>query len=113
MLAIGIAFMARPKLLLLDEPSLGLAPLVKEEIFNEIVFLNQQEGVNILLVEQNVNMALSISEYGYVLEVGKISIEGDSKFLLNNDMVKKAYEQQVYEDARAKLESNLHKLAVA
>lgn len=91
MLAIGMALMARPKLLLLDEPSLGLAPLVKAEIFNEIVYLNKGEGINILLVEQNVNMALSISEYGYVLEMGRINIEGNSDYLLNNDIVRKSY----------------------
>lgn len=91
MLAIGMALMAKPKLLLLDEPSLGLAPLVRAEIFNEIVHLNKQEGMNILLVEQNVNMALSISEYGYVLEMGKVSIEGGPDYLLDCDIVKKSY----------------------
>jgi branched-chain amino acid transport system ATP-binding protein len=91
MLAIAMALMVRPKLLLLDEPSLGLAPLVKQEIFNEIVYLNKQEGIDILLVEQNVHMALSISEYGYVLDMGKITIEGNSDFLLGNDSVRKSY----------------------
>jgi branched-chain amino acid transport system ATP-binding protein len=91
MLAIAMALMVRPKLLLLDEPSLGLAPLVKQEIFNEIVYLNKQEGINILLVEQNVHMALSISEYGYVLDMGRITIEGNSDYLLSNDIVRKSY----------------------
>jgi len=91
MLAIAMALMVRPKLLLLDEPSLGLAPLVKQEIFDEIVHLNKGEGIDILLVEQNVHMALSISEYGYVLDMGKITIEGNSDFLLGNDSVRKSY----------------------
>jgi branched-chain amino acid transport system ATP-binding protein len=91
MLAIAMALMAWPKLLLLDEPSLGLAPLIKKEIFDEIVYLNKHEGIDILLVEQNVNMALSISEYGYVLDMGKITIEGNSHYLLSNDIVRRSY----------------------
>jgi len=91
MLTIAMALMAKPKLLLLDEPSLGLAPLIKQEIFDEIVHLNKAEGINILIVEQNVNMALSISEYGYVLDMGRITIEGSRDFLLDNEVVRETY----------------------
>lgn len=91
MLCIGMALMARPRLLLLDEPSLGLAPFLKEEIFSEISKISKEGETTILLVEQNVNMALSISEYGYILETGKIILEGESDSLLRNNLVKKAY----------------------
>ena len=91
MLTIAMALMVKPRLLLLDEPSLGLAPLIKREIFDEIVHLNKEEGINILLVEQNVNMALSISEYGYVLDMGRITMEGSRDFLLDNEVVRKTY----------------------
>ena len=91
MLTIAMALMVKPRLLLLDEPSLGLAPLIKREIFDEIVHLNKEEGINILLVEQNVNMALSISEYGYVLDMGRITMEGSRAFLLDNEVVRKTY----------------------
>ncbi|RCK74393.1 MAG: Branched-chain amino acid transport ATP-binding protein LivF [Anaerolineae bacterium] len=90
MLAIGRALMSRPQLLLLDEPSMGLSPILVEEIFNIIQEINAQ-GTSILLVEQNAQMALSVAHRGYVLETGKIVLEGDSRDLLNNPMVAKAY----------------------
>ena len=76
MLAIGRALMARPKLMLLDEPSLGLSPILVKEIFGIIRRLNQEQNVTMLLVEQNANMALKTAHYGYVLEVGRIVLEG-------------------------------------
>jgi len=91
MLAIGRALMSRPKLLLLDEPSLGLAPLLVKTIFEKIVEINQQQGLTILLVEQNANLALEISHHGYVLETGKVVLEGPSKELRQNPKVKSAY----------------------
>ena len=90
MLAIGRALMAQPKLLLLDEPSLGLAPKIVQDIFNIIRDLNQQD-TTILLVEQNAKMALSISDYAYVLETGKVTLQGTGEELLSNDDVQKAY----------------------
>ncbi len=90
MLAIGRALMAKPKLLMLDEPSLGLAPILVEELFEVIESINKK-GTTILLVEQNANMALSISKRAYVLETGTIKIEGDAKELQENEEVKKAY----------------------
>lgn len=90
MLAMGRAIMSRPKLLILDEPSMGLSPLFVKEIFKTIVELNK-EGTTILLVEQNARMALSISNRAYVLETGKIRMEGDAKDLAENEEVKKAY----------------------
>lgn len=90
MLAIGRALMNKPKLLLLDEPSMGLAPLVVRDIFNTIKEINES-GTSILLVEQNANMALAIANRAYVLETGKICLSGDAKELLQNDDVKKAY----------------------
>ena len=91
MLAIGRALMSRPKLLLLDEPSLGLAPLLVKTIFEKIVEINRQQGLTILLVEQNANLALEISSFGYVLETGKITLQGDSPSLRQNPQVKSAY----------------------
>ena len=90
MLAIGRGLMARPKLLLLDEPSMGLAPLMVEQIFTKIGVINR-EGVTVLLVEQNAAMALAISQRGYVLETGKVILEGTSMELAANDQVRQAY----------------------
>ena len=90
MLAIGRALMARPRLLLLDEPSLGLAPLLVREIFRTIRDINQR-GVTVLLVEQNAHMALSIAGRGYVLETGRVKLEDAAPRLLLNEDVKKAY----------------------
>lgn len=90
MLAMGRAIAARPDLLLLDEPSMGLSPLYVKEIFKVIKQLNE-DGVTILLVEQNAKMALSISDRSYVLETGKIVMEGSAKELLSDESVKKAY----------------------
>ncbi len=90
MLAIGRAIMARPKILLLDEPSLGLAPIVVENIFDVIQQINA-DGVTVMLVEQNAQMALQISNRGYVLATGEVIMEGDSKELLANPQVRAAY----------------------
>ncbi len=90
MLAIGRALMSRPRLLLMDEPSLGLAPLVVKEIFETLTELNNQ-GITIVLVEQNARLALQISNHGYVLDTGKIVVEGPSSNLLNDEKVKNAY----------------------
>jgi len=90
MLMIGRALMARPKILLLDEPSLGLSPILIETIFEVITQLNQQ-GTTILLVEQNARMALSISDYAYVLENGEIRLEGESAKLIADPQVQSAY----------------------
>ena len=90
MLAIGRALMARPKLLLLDEPSMGLAPLVVRDIMNTVCRL-RSEGVTVLIVEQNAHASLNISDRGYVLEIGKIILQGSSEDLLNDGDVKRAY----------------------
>lgn len=90
MLAISRALMSFPKLLLLDEPSLGLAPIIVNKIFMTIKEINK-EGVTILLVEQNAMAALKLSNRGYVIENGRIAFEGESKFLLNNEQVRKTY----------------------
>ncbi|WP_100065793.1 ABC transporter ATP-binding protein [Miniphocaeibacter massiliensis] len=90
MLAMGRALMSRPKLLILDEPSMGLSPLFVKEIFNTIKKVNEL-GTTILLVEQNAKMALRISDRAYVLETGRISLEGDAKKLAENPRVKQAY----------------------
>jgi branched-chain amino acid transport system ATP-binding protein len=90
MLAIARGLMAHPELLLLDEPSMGLAPIIVEQIFDIIQEINQQ-GTSILLVEQNAQMALSIADRGYVFETGKIVLEGQAEDLLENPMVKEAY----------------------
>ncbi len=91
MLSIGRALMARPKLLLLDEPSLGLAPLIVKQIFEAIKMLNQQEGLTVFIVEQNAFAALKLSSRGYVMVNGKVSMEGPSKELLANPEVRAAY----------------------
>ena len=90
MLAVGRALMSRPKLLLMDEPSLGLAPLVVQDIFSIIREINKQ-GVTILLIEQNANMALKIADLAYVLETGNITLSGTGAELLANEKVKEAY----------------------
>ena len=90
MLAVGRALMARPKLIMMDEPSLGLAPLVVRDIFEIIRQINHQ-GVSILLIEQNANMALKVADSAYVMETGRITLSGAGKDLLNNEAVKKAY----------------------
>lgn len=91
MLAISRALMARPRLLLLDEPSLGLAPLLVKLIFQVIKKINEEQGTTILLVEQNANMALKVAHRGYVLENGSIVMTGTATDLLNNEAVKNAY----------------------
>lgn len=91
MLAIGRALMAKPKLLLLDEPSMGLAPLVVQEIFSVIERLRREEGTTVLLVEQNAKAALKMADRGYVLETGKIILEGAAADLLENPEVQRAY----------------------
>ncbi|MEA3424306.1 MAG: ABC transporter ATP-binding protein [Bacillota bacterium] len=90
MLAVGRALMSKPEVLLMDEPSLGLAPLIVKDIFNIIKKINSL-GVTILLIEQNAKVALEISNYGYVMETGKIVLEGKGKDLLEDENVKKAY----------------------
>ena len=90
MLAMGRAMMSRPRLLMLDEPSMGLAPILVEQIFSIIKELHRA-GTTILLVEQNAQMALSVADRAYVLETGKVSMEGDAKQLLADDRVRKAY----------------------
>lgn len=90
MLAVGRALMSHPKLLMMDEPSLGLAPLIVRDIFNIIKEINKQ-GVTILLIEQNANMALHTADIGYVMETGRITLSGVGKELMTNEAVKAAY----------------------
>ena len=90
MLAMGRALMSHPKTILMDEPSMGLSPKLVKEIFSIIRKLHEQ-GITVLLVEQNAKMALSIADRAYVLETGRITMEGDAKELLNNEQVRKAY----------------------
>lgn len=90
MLAIGRALMSKPRLMMLDEPSMGLAPILVEQIFDIIRELNDA-GVTILLVEQNANMALKVADRGYVLETGSIVLSGTGKELMESEAVKKAY----------------------
>jgi branched-chain amino acid transport system ATP-binding protein len=91
MLAIGRGLMARPKLLLLDEPSLGLAPLVVREIFAIVQTINREEKATILLVEQNVGLALSIAQHGYVLETGRIVLDAKAEDLKQDENVRRSY----------------------
>jgi branched-chain amino acid transport system ATP-binding protein len=91
MLVIGRAMMAAPKLMMLDEPSLGLAPLMVEEIYNIIRRFNIEQKTSVLLVEQNVRIALSIAHYGYVMENGRVVLDGSADFLKNNEDVKEFY----------------------
>lgn len=91
MMVIGRALMAKPRLLLMDEPSLGIAPKLVQDIARSIVAINREEGVSVLLVEQNSRMALSISNRAYALTTGKVVIEGNSKELLNDPRIKAAY----------------------
>lgn len=91
MLAIGRALLSDPELLMLDEPSMGLAPIVIEEIFESIKEINQKTGLTFLFVEQNANIALQTADRGYVIETGKILFSGDAKDLLHDDRVRKAY----------------------
>ena len=91
MVAVARAMMAKPKMLLLDEPSMGLAPQLVAEIFNIVNELNQKEGVSILLAEQNTNVALRNADYGYIIETGHVMLHGTAESLLNNDEVKELY----------------------
>jgi branched-chain amino acid transport system ATP-binding protein len=91
MLAISRALMARPAMMLLDEPSLGLSPRLVKEIFDIIVRINREQGVTVLLVEQNAHMALTIADYGYVLEVGRIVMEDTCARLLEKEDIKEFY----------------------
>lgn len=90
MLAVGRALMSRPKIIMMDEPSLGLAPIVVQGIF-EIIKEIHRQGTTVLLIEQNANMALKVADYGYVMETGKISLKGSGDALLSNDLVKELY----------------------
>lgn len=91
MLAIGRALMAKPKLILFDEPSMGLSPLLVKEVFNIIKTINRDQGITMVLVEQNANMALRHASYGYIMESGKIVLDGTQEELLNNEDVKEFY----------------------
>lgn len=90
MLAIGLGLMAKPKLLLMDEPSLGLSPRMVAELASIIKNIHES-GVSVLLVEQNVFLALQVANKGYVLEVGKVILEGEREQFMNNEVVKRAY----------------------
>ncbi|TFG45667.1 MAG: ABC transporter ATP-binding protein [Dehalococcoidia bacterium] len=91
MVVIGRAMMARPKLMMLDEPSLGLAPLLVDEIYSIIKRFNEEQQTSVLLVEQNVRIALSIAHYGYVMESGRVVLDGTADFLKNNEDIKEFY----------------------
>jgi branched-chain amino acid transport system ATP-binding protein len=91
MLAIGRALMGRPKFLMLDEPSLGIAPLLVKSIFEQIVAINRNHGITILLVEQNANLALEIATHGFVLETGRVILQDDSAALRTDPKVRSAY----------------------
>jgi branched-chain amino acid transport system ATP-binding protein len=91
MLAIGRALMTKPSVILLDEPSMGLAPQLVEEIFEIVKQLNEKEGVTFLLAEQNTNVALRYAKYGYILENGRVVMDGDAQSLASNEDVKEFY----------------------
>jgi branched-chain amino acid transport system ATP-binding protein len=91
MLALARALMSRPRLLLLDEPSLGLAPMVVRELFAIVARLNEEEGLTVLVVEQNANVALDASQHAYVLEAGRVAVEGTSDELRRNESVRRSY----------------------
>jgi len=91
MLAIARALMSRPRLLLLDEPSLGLAPLITKEVFEHLKEINRESGLSMLIVEQNATLALDIAHRGYVLETGSIVASGDAQTLVADEGVRKAY----------------------
>ena len=102
MLAISRALMSRPKVLLLDEPSLGLSPLLVKEIFEIVRRLNKEEGVSILLVEQNAKVALETADYGYVLEVGRVVMHDTSEALMNSNEIRESYLGVHAEDSRSR-----------
>jgi len=108
MTALGRALMARPTMILLDEPSMGLAPQLVEEIFEIVQLLNQTEQVTFLLAEQNTNMALRYSHYGYILENGRIVMEGDAASLADNDDIKEFYLGISKGDQKASFRSTKH-----
>ncbi|MDY7036982.1 MAG: ABC transporter ATP-binding protein, partial [Thermodesulfobacteriota bacterium] len=91
MTVVGSAMMARPRILILDEPSMGLAPIVIKDIYDIIMKINREQKTSILLVEQNANLALSLSDYGYVMENGKIVLDGPADKLRDNEDVKEFY----------------------
>ena len=91
MLAVARALMSRPRLLLLDEPSLGLAPLVTREIFRIVRTINQEQGVSVLLVEQNASMALELADHAYLLETGRVVMSGPSADLKRDDSIRRSY----------------------
>ncbi|MDR2110578.1 MAG: ABC transporter ATP-binding protein [Spirochaetaceae bacterium] len=91
MLAMGRALMARPKLILMDEPSMGLAPLLVENLFATIETINKEEGLTVFIVEQNANMALSIADFGYVIQNGNLVVANTAENLRNNEMIRRAY----------------------
>jgi branched-chain amino acid transport system ATP-binding protein len=91
MLALARALVARPTLLMLDEPSLGLAPMVVQELFRVVTELNETEGLTVLVVEQNANIALDVSNRAYVLEVGRVAVEGSSQELRQHEGVRRSY----------------------
>lgn len=107
MLVIGRALMGHPKLIMLDEPSLGLAPMLVEEIFHIVRDINRREGVSVLIVEQNARAALSLADYGYVMENGRIVLDGPAEQLRENEDIKEFYlglnqlgERKSYKDVK-------------